>query len=362
MKNKDLLSTVFFLSLGFLCMGFCSNNIRCTIGNYNNRAENFEHNRQLKSWSVELSDKRIINFLMSTEVKIYLDDLFQILKENSIYRNNIDWNFIQSELYLNASGAFFIFQAQKSVLNAFNNLGDNHSYLVNEDFQKQENENIKKQLNKNIEYGFINKNTVYIKLPPASSSSFLYADKLQKIIKQLSKKKPLYWVLDLRGNSGGNIWEMLLGLSPLLGDGTYGYFGNGENDFLAWTYNKGKLSLKNDDTNHLITFVKKPFLLKKSPKKIALLIDEKTASSAEAVVIAFKSKENVITFGSKTCGAATATTSFKLQSGSTLFLAVSYFFDCNKINYPNGIYPDVNLSNSTSEADFLASVNNFFEQ
>ena len=32
------------------------------------------------------------------------------------------------------------------------------------------------------------------------------------------------WIVDLRGNFGGNMWPMLLSVEPLIGNGTLGYF------------------------------------------------------------------------------------------------------------------------------------------
>jgi carboxyl-terminal processing protease len=46
-----------------------------------------------------------------------------------------------------------------------------------------------------------------------------YETKLQKIIANLDKSHPVGWVVDLRGNVGGNMWPMLAGVGPVLGEG-----------------------------------------------------------------------------------------------------------------------------------------------
>ncbi len=46
-----------------------------------------------------------------------------------------------------------------------------------------------------------------------------YATKLQGIIADLDKAHPAGWVVDLRGNVGGNMWPMLAGIGPVLGEG-----------------------------------------------------------------------------------------------------------------------------------------------
>lgn len=42
------------------------------------------------------------------------------------------------------------------------------------------------------------------------------------------------WVADLRRNSGGNMWGMLPGLQPLLGEGKVGAFVNRKGSRLRW--------------------------------------------------------------------------------------------------------------------------------
>src|SRR5690348_5042975 len=41
---------------------------------------------------------------------------------------------------------------------------------------------------------------------------------LQRIIGDLDRYHPDGWVVDLRGNVGGNMWPMLAGIGPLLGE------------------------------------------------------------------------------------------------------------------------------------------------
>jgi C-terminal processing protease CtpA/Prc len=49
-----------------------------------------------------------------------------------------------------------------------------------------------------------------------------YATKVQSVIADLVSKKPCGWIVDLRGNGGGNIWAMLAGVGPILGEGELG--------------------------------------------------------------------------------------------------------------------------------------------
>jgi len=43
-----------------------------------------------------------------------------------------------------------------------------------------------------------------------------FETRLQQLIAALDQQHPRGWIIDLRGNGGGNIWPMLAGLGPLL--------------------------------------------------------------------------------------------------------------------------------------------------
>ena len=49
-----------------------------------------------------------------------------------------------------------------------------------------------------------------------------YAAKVQNVIAELALKNPRGWIVDLRGNGGGNMWAMLAGVGPILGEGEPG--------------------------------------------------------------------------------------------------------------------------------------------
>ena len=83
----------------------------------------------------------------------------------------------------------------------------------------------------------------YIKISGFSYTDSLcnaFALRLQQIIKEIDNNNLKGWIIDLRNNTGGNMWPMLLGIGPIIGDGTAGYFVNDKKDFMAWGYSDGK--------------------------------------------------------------------------------------------------------------------------
>jgi len=51
-----------------------------------------------------------------------------------------------------------------------------------------------------------------------------YTDELHDVSARLEAAHPTGWIIDLRGNGGGNMWPMLAGIGFVLGDGPAGSF------------------------------------------------------------------------------------------------------------------------------------------
>lgn len=116
-------------------------------------------------------------------------------------------------------------------------------------------------------------------------------------------------VIDLRGNTGGDMGPMLAALSPFLPDGEPLSF-----------HVRGALmpvTLKDGTVTGGGTPMKlESFKLDKVA--VALLIDGQTASSAEAVLLCFRGLENARTFGRRTAGYTSCNNVNRLYDGALL--------------------------------------------
>ena len=79
------------------------------------------------------------------------------------------------------------------------------------------------------EYQLINNNIGYIMVPGFNSANKEiannFAEKIQNMIKKLDSENNIKgWVVDLRKNTGGNMYPMIAGLGSLVGEGNLGYF------------------------------------------------------------------------------------------------------------------------------------------
>jgi len=113
-------------------------------------------------------------------------------------------------------------------------------------------------------------------------------------------------VIDLRGNLGGNMHPMIAAVHRFLPD-----------DIIL------KFQTRNHCSKVNVEFVVKAVgVTRQSPIEcpVAILTDDKTASSGEAVLICFRGMENARTFGAPTAGYASCNQPFSLPDGSQLVL------------------------------------------
>jgi hypothetical protein len=167
-----------------------------------------------------------------------------------------------------------------------------------------------------------------------------YASQLQRIIAELHREHPTGWIVDLRGNVGGNMWPMLAGIGPLVGesDRLGGFLTlDSRSD---WSYRKGVAAeIENGKRNAYPAVAGAPYKLAAAPR-IAVLIDRRTGSSGEAVAIAFRGRPDTRFFGEHTEGESTANRDIALSDGAVIWLTVGVDTDRTGRQYLNGFDPD----------------------
>jgi C-terminal processing protease CtpA/Prc len=182
----------------------------------------------------------------------------------------------------------------------------------------------------------------YLVMPQGRRNS-AFAQAFQQSIGAVAARQPCGWVVDLRGNGGGDMWPMLAGLGPLLGDGAVGGSVDAAGRRDHWVYERGEAIFVD------AAGVRKPIAVVAEPvtvtaESIAVLIDRGTAGSGEAIALAFRGDTRARLFGETTYGASTATRGFKLSDGANLVIAVSTFIDRSGRPYPHGVQPDVKIA------------------
>lgn len=133
------------------------------------------------------------------------------------------------------------------------------------------------------------------------------------------------WVMDLRGNGGGIMWPMLAGLEPSLRGQTTGYFLRIDGSRDAWPNTTTAASAGAPDLGQL---------------PVAVLTSGRTASSGEAVVMAFRGRPNTRSFGAPTKGVPTANAGHRLADGTMLQLTGALFVDRHGKGDGTSVVPD----------------------
>nr|WP_255724013.1 S41 family peptidase [Terrimonas ginsenosidimutans] len=146
------------------------------------------------------------------------------------------------------------------------------------------------------------------------------------------------WIIDLRLNTGGDVWPLIASLAPLIGDGQVGSLKERSTD--TNTYIKdGKLFGK-EEFNSIPQQTSIPV---NSKTFVAIVCGPHTASSGEALLLAFKGRPNTTIIGEQTAGHVTNNNSFELEKNVSLSIATAYMQDRSGTVYTHGINPDVEI-------------------
>ena len=82
----------------------------------------------------------------------------------------------------------------------------------------------------------------YVAIPDFSGSGTQatgFADALQDVVEAVDATAPCGWIVDLRENPGGNMWPMIAGVGPILGEGVLGAFVDPDSVRQLWFYRAG---------------------------------------------------------------------------------------------------------------------------
>lgn len=180
------------------------------------------------------------------------------------------------------------------------------------------------------EFQVLRPDTALISMPPYRGTNEELIDAFvahyRKQVAELAARGVTRWVIDLRKNEGGNMWPMLSALRPFLGSAPVGGVREKTEEIRWWSIDaRGSAD---DLTNHAV----------------AILQGRRTASSGEAVAVAFRGRPRSRSFGAHTSGRSTANSSYSLADGSRLHLTTAIFVDRNGTPYPDGVEPNIPAS------------------
>jgi hypothetical protein len=307
---------------------------------------------------------------ISPDATTFLDNAIDIMRQHALHGEGLDWDALRTEAFKRAGGAFNPIDTYPAIYWTLVQLGDPGSHLrlppgLFPDqialLQQAEREAAAHApagakpaalaptpfASRLLPEGHIvteqGKNFGYVVLPRCTAKDddgqLLYAADVRRILSQLSAQNPTGWIIDLRGNTGGDMWPMLTGIGPILGDGSVGSFVAADGN-MTWFYKDGETGTRNPAGLETVSLTLRDGPVLSPPAPVAILIDSSTASSAEAITIAFHGRPDTRFFGARTAGKSTAVQPFKLSDGAEIYLTTAIDADRTGKSFPDGFTPD----------------------
>lgn len=281
----------------------------------------------------------------SAPAAAYVDELIALMRAHSINRLTIDWNAFRTRVFAQAAGAQSIPDTYPAVQVALDALGDGHSLYYAATGTVMGATRRVTCGRSSVDAPSLPDDIGYVRVPQFSGTAeaaTLLATDLQRSIMSADKADLIGWIVDVRGNTGGNMWPMIAGIGPVLGEGVAGYFIDPVGVETAWEYRDGA-AWEGGVANERVAV---PYRLRRDRPRVAVLIDNGVASSGEAVVISFKVRPDTRSFGDRTCGLSTANAPYPMSDGATLNITEATMADRTRTRYGFSVQPDETVPTS----------------
>jgi len=278
---------------------------------------------------------------ISAVARAYLNTALDIMQEHSINRYKIEWVSFRRAAFDHAGLAQSTAGTYDAIRFALAELGDNHSFFIPPSTQQLQ-QQAGAADNPPPEGERLGDDVGYVLVPWFSSrygeDPVPLANELHAIIERVDTLGMCGWIVDLRGNGGGNMWPMLAGIGPVLGEGTVGSFIDPDSVKVEWYYRAGAAGIEPDYVQVQVN--RAPYEVIEASPSVAVLTGPMTTSSGEAIVVAFRGRPKTRSFGLGTRGLSTANAGFTLSDGARILLTVSTFADRTGYLYGGIIEPD----------------------
>ena len=229
----------------------------------------------------------------------YVKKAVRIMDKNGIYAQGPEWEKAKAEAL--AAKPSSLEEAQEIVIQAGKVAGGKHTFLMTADEMTENDTTAWEMPTVELKEGGI----AAIKLPQFmgdSEDGIKYANTVLNTLPNTLQGV----IIDLRGNRGGNMYPMIAAVHRFLPDDVILRLRTRRNDMkinVAYVMNVAGVAQQ--------AHIDCP---------MALLTDEWTGSSGEAVLLCFRGLKNVRTFGTPTAGYASCNQPFNLPDGSQLVL------------------------------------------
>lgn len=275
----------------------------------------------------------------------YLNSALDIMQRASINKYEIDWPLLRAQAIDSAAGAEARSETYPAIVFALGQLRDRHSSFIYPGGLETVPAGATPLQGGQLRAQLIDNDIAWILLPNTYSvgTSASWQDQAQRLVAEMDRTSTCGWILDLRRNPGGNMWPMIVAIGPLLGEGEIGSFVTPDSTRTTWFYSAtGEAGLVNAGQRVILSSVSASHRLLHQTPPVAVLIGPNTASSGEAVAVAFHGRPRTQFFGQSTAGVPTANSVMPLSDGAAMNLTVGADVDRNDVVFwPDPVRPDV---------------------
>ncbi|MFG3022096.1 S41 family peptidase [Streptomyces sp. NPDC048254] len=275
---------------------------------------------------------------MSADARSYLSRALDIMEKNALLRHEVDWERTRRQAFAQARAAQKPSDTYDTIRFVLREVSTTHSSFYDP-------KEVKEALRASPDASFqgpegrsLGDHVGYVSLPAVEGSDALYERYVRQgraAVAKADRTGACGWVVDLRANRGGNMWPMLAVAGPILGDGKVGMFVDPDGKTYPWTIRNG--SPRENGTPHTWG---DGTPVADSHAPVAVLTDGWTASSGEAVVVAFRGRPHTRSFGADTRGVPTGRNDHRLSDGAVLVLTELKDADRTGRSYDAPIPPD----------------------
>lgn len=253
-------------------------------------------------------------YLVPPSAERYGKDALATIGKNGIYSGSDEWKSTYEECLKMIENAESYEDTYPAIKKALSVCGGKHSMLMT----KSESQSTSDSYDEVLPTVSLNDDIAVIKLPDflgTAEAGRKYAKVAEDFIHE-NRDKINGVVLDLRGNTGGDMGPMATAVSSLLPDGELMYYHYRSYDV--------PVTLKDGVISNAGTGGKSLYPDEKLKVPVAILTDDMTASSGEALTLCFRGLENVKTFGAPTAGYTSVNMLYSLYDGAQMYLTVAF--------------------------------------
>jgi len=281
--------------------------------------------------------------------RAYLEEVLGAVRAEAFYADRIDWSSWEAEAETVASEASTVADTYGFVRRLVFALGDHHSQF----FAPEDRPDLQQSTMAVAPWGQVDDSGIGLVHLPGIATADSGSDQARDYITaalHVFDAQACGWIVDLRGNGGGNLFPMLVALGPILGPGpTVGYRHHDGSTDVYELDDEGALIapdgsvLAAPPAGSEITYV--PGL------PIAVLQGGSTASSGEGVLMALLGRPNVRTFGRPTAGLPTGNSLVEFTDGSAVNLTQAIGVDSAGVTHESAIPPQTPTGPSQDALD-----------